>query len=126
VVALAPKALQVIPLAVQPGGGATAAGRGCQTGVPVVFTIAGRPVGRTTSTADGDFHGPLDVANLAVGSYVVKSDCGYVVTTAPLYLVLASDVNPDSSTLLVLIFFILIGLVLIARQARVRKDRRSQ
>jgi len=111
------KALQVVPLAVEPGGGATAVGHGCPSKVPVGFTIAGDHVGGTTSSTDGHFQGPVDTSDLAVGTYQVDAHCGLILT-APLDVVVASQVGSDSASLIIIIFFILLGLVLFARHVR--------
>jgi hypothetical protein len=81
----------------------------------VVFRIAGRQVGNTTSFADGRFEAPLQVSTLEVGTYQVDADCGPLLF-APLDVVLVSAVNSDTSTFIIIIFFILIGMALFWRQ----------
>jgi hypothetical protein len=86
----------------------------------VVFVIGGHKVGSTTSTATGAYRGPLDVSGLPVGSYQVTAECGLLLTSAPLELVLASEVSNDASTLIIIIFFILFGMAILSRQLRIR------
>ena len=49
-----------------------------RAGAPVVFTAAGRQVGKSRAAQNGAFGGALDVSNLAVGSYEVEAHCGVV------------------------------------------------
>lgn len=113
------KGLEVVPVAVDPGGPATAVGRGCPGKVPVIFTIYGKHVGTTTSATDGDFEGPVDTTDLAVGAYEVDAHCGLVLS-APLDIVLASQVSSDTGSIVVIIFFLLLGIALFVRQLRFR------
>lgn len=60
------------------------------------------------------------MSGLPVGSYQVTAECGLLLTNASLELVLASEVSNDASTLIIIIFFILFGIAILARQLRIR------
>ena len=79
------------------------------------FTVDGRAIGQSQAGADGRFRSPLAVSTLPVGSYQVEARCG-VVIFAPLDVVLASQVYSGSSTVLVVVFFCLIGAALFFRR----------
>ena len=56
------------------------------------------------------------MSTLTVGRYDVKAHCG-VILVAPLDIVLANHVDPGTSTtMVIIIFFVLIGLVVFRRQ----------
>jgi hypothetical protein len=108
--------LQLTALAISPGAAITAAGRGCDHGSPVTLTIGSTQVGKTTAGEDGSFHAPLDVKALSVGRYDVQAACGAVLT-ASFDVVLASRVDPGTSTTMVIIvFFVLIGVIAFRRR----------
>jgi len=98
----------------------TASGHGCPANAPVELTVGTITVGTTTADTSGAFTTPLNVGSLPVGRYAVVAHCGPVLTTE-LDVVLATEANPDTSTLLIIIFFVLIGLALFRR--RIRLDR---
>jgi len=98
----------------------TASGHGCPANAPVELTVGSVAVGTTTADTAGAFTTPLSVGSLPVGRYVVVAHCGPVLTTE-LDVVLATEANPDTSTMLIIIFFVLIGLALFRR--RIRLDR---
>ena len=108
--------LQLDALAISPGAAITAAGRGCDHGSPVTLTIGSTQVGATTAASDGSFQAPLHVGDLSVGRYDVQAACGAVLT-ASFDVVLASRVDPGTSTTMVIIvFFILIGVIAFRRR----------
>lgn len=104
--------------AIPPGSDDAAKGTGCAPNTMVVFTIDGKPAGTTTSNANGEFRSPLDVKDLAVGRYRVKATCD-VVLIANLDVVQSSQLAPATGTLAVLIFFVLIGGLILRRQLAV-------
>ena len=57
----------------------------------------------------------MAVSNLPVGSYEVQAHCG-VVIFATLDVVLASQVYPGTSTVTVIVFFVLLGVGLYWRR----------
>jgi hypothetical protein len=81
----------------------------------VVFTAEDRQIGKSRAAADGAFGGNLDVSNLAVGTYQVEAHCG-VVLYADLDVVLPSQVYNDTSTVVIIVFFVLIGAALFWRR----------
>jgi hypothetical protein len=83
----------------------------------VELTVDTIPVGTTTADAGGSFTTPLKVGSLPVGQYLVVAHCG-VELTSDLSVVLATAANPDTSTLLIIIFFLLVGLALFRRRIR--------
>ena len=105
----------VEPVAIPPGGTSTAAGRGCPGGAPVLFTVAGQQIGKSRAATDGAFDGPLDVSGLPVGTYQVQAHCG-VVLYADLDVVLANQVYNDASTIVIIVFFIMLGGALFWRR----------
>jgi hypothetical protein len=108
--------LKLNALAVSPGAAVVATGRGCDDGSPVTLTIGSQQVGQTTADSEGHFHAPLHLGSLPVGRYDVQAQCGAVLTAA-LDVVLASKVDDGTSTTLVIIvFFVLIGLVAFRRR----------
>ncbi len=105
----------VEPTAIPPGATTDASGHGCPAGSAVVFTAAGRQVGKSTAASNGAFTGPLNVSDLAVGSYQVEAHCG-VVLFADLDVVLPTQVYNDASTVVIIVFFVLLGGVLFWRR----------
>ncbi len=101
----------------EPGGSALALGRGCAPGAPVLLSVEGRDVGTSAADADGAFAVPLAFPEMEVGNYQVEARCGPALT-APIDLAVASLVDPATSTLVVLIFFVLLGLAAFRRQLR--------
>jgi hypothetical protein len=108
--------LKLDHLAISPGSQVTASGIGCDRDSPVTMTIGSTQVGQTTAGADGSFHAPLHLGSMAVGRYDVEATCGAVLT-ASFDVVLASRVDPGTSTtMIVIVFFILIGLLAFRRR----------
>jgi hypothetical protein len=107
----------VEPVAISPGGTTNASGRGCPSGSTVIFTVAGQKIGQSTAATGGAFNGPLAVSQLPVGTYQVEAHCG-VVLYADLDVVLANQVYNDASTIVIIIFFVLIGSGLFWRRLR--------
>jgi hypothetical protein len=119
-----PKVLDLEQFTVSPGQKDQATGVGCLANVPVVLTIDGNPVGRTTSTQRGTFVAPLDTSNLSVGQYQVQAHCGPVLDAA-FDVVLISQDGQDGSTLVIIIFFLFIALVLFRRRVNVIRQTNS-
>jgi hypothetical protein len=108
--------LKLDHLAISPGSQVTASGIGCDPDSPVTMTIGSTQVGQTTSGANGSFHAPLHLGSMSVGRYDVEATCGAVLT-ASFDVVLASRVDPGTSTtMIVIVFFILIGLLAFRRR----------
>jgi cobalamin biosynthesis Mg chelatase CobN len=102
-------------LAVSPGGNVNATGHGCTANVPVELTVDSKPVGHAKSSSKGEFAAPLQTASLAVGQYQVLAHCGPVLA-ASFDVVLVSQVGQDDSTVVVVIFVILLGLAIFRRR----------
>lgn len=79
--------------------------------------MAGQKIGHATAATSGAFNGPLDVSGLPVGTYQVQAHCG-VVLYANLDVVLANQVYDDASTVVIIVFFVLIGSGLFWRRLR--------
>ena len=79
------------------------------------LTVGDRNVGTTAADGAGRFETPLVLPDLPVGHYQVVARCGPVLSTH-LDLVLVSRVDPATSTMIVLVFFVLAGLALLRRQ----------
>lgn len=79
------------------------------------LSIDGNPVGDTTADDTGAFSTPLRFGSLPVGRYRVDAACG-VVLAAPLDVVLVSEVSSATSTLTIIIFVLLVGLLIYRRR----------
>lgn len=90
-------------------------GGGCDPGAGVALEIASREVGTGVADGAGAFTLVADVPSLPVGRYEVVARCGPVLATT-LDVVLVSQVDPGTTTLIVLVFFILLGLAVVRRQ----------
>ncbi len=115
--------LTLTSFAIPPGAQDSAFGHGCPAGSTVTLSIAGTTVGQTQAASDGSFQSPLDVGSLAVGRYQVDAACGPILS-APLDIVLASQVSADTSTLAVIVFFLMLG-VFVYRRRLMPPPRRS-
>jgi hypothetical protein len=90
----------------------------------VTLEIAGEEVGSTTAEDDGTFETEIEVPNVEPGRVEVLARCGPVLTTE-LDIVLASEVSSGTSTVLVLMFFLIVlaALLWYGRQARQAGER---
>lgn len=98
-----------------PGSSLTAAGRGCAPGSAVTLSVLDREVGVATADGEGRFTAAVDLPDLEVGRYQVVARCD-VVLSAGVDVVLASQVDAGTSTLAILLFFLLVGLGAVRRQ----------
>lgn len=73
------------------------------------------PVGHAKANLQGVFAAPLDTASLAVGRYQVLAHCGPVLA-ASFDVVLVAQVGQDGSTIVIIVFVVLLGLVLFRRR----------
>ncbi|MEV5834312.1 hypothetical protein [Nocardia sp. NPDC052112] len=103
-----PAALELTPTAIGLGDDVTAAGSGCEPRSQVSLLVGDTPVGNTVAGADGGFRAPLALTSIDVGRYEVTARCGRTLT-APLDVVLVSRISSATSTLTVILFFLLIG-----------------
>jgi hypothetical protein len=107
--------LTLVAQSIPPGGDDVAHGHGCPAGSAVRLSIEGTSVGATLADANGTFHAPLRLASFPVGRYQVLATCGPVLA-ASLDVVLASQVDPITSTFALIVLFLLIGLVIYRRR----------
>jgi hypothetical protein len=108
--------LRLDALAIAPGGSVNAIGEGCDPDAPVAIHIDAQEVGRTAATDDGSFRTELAVASLDVNRYQVVAECGPTLT-APLDVVLASQVDDGSTTTVgIIVFFVLMALLIFRQQ----------
>lgn len=96
----------------EPGGEVNASGEGCDPGAAVAIEIGGARVADATAGSDGRFSAPLDLPVLQPGRFDVVAHCGPTLDTT-IDIVLASRVDPGTSTLAVLVFFVLLLLALL-------------
>ncbi|WP_142386966.1 hypothetical protein [Mycobacterium hubeiense] len=87
----------------------TATGRGCVPEAPVSLSIGETPVGQTVAGPRGGFETPLRTGSVELGRHQVTAECGRTLS-APLDIVLVSYVGSGTSTLTVILFFLLIGV----------------
>ncbi|WP_433194204.1 hypothetical protein ACQP1G_36380 [Nocardia sp. CA-107356] len=107
-VAAQPAGLELTPSAIGLGDDVTAAGSGCDPQAQVSLLVGETPVGSTVAGADGVFRSPLALTSIEVGRYQVTARCGRTLS-APLDVVLVSRISAATSTLTVILFFLLIG-----------------
>ncbi|MFD4428406.1 hypothetical protein, partial [Nocardia sp. NPDC058497] len=102
--------------AVAQGENISGMGYGCPAGAEVDVAIGGVPAGTTVADDRGAFQSTLDMGTvLPVGRYEVTAACGPVLAAA-LDVVLASNVDAATSTLTVIMFFLLIGVFVYVRR----------
>ncbi|KAA8887541.1 hypothetical protein F3087_17880 [Nocardia colli] len=100
--------MDLTPSAVGPGAGVTASGHGCDPQSPVDVSIENVAVGKTVAGADGAFEVPLSTGAVDVGRHQVTAKCGRTLV-APLDVVLVGSIGSGTSTLTVILFFLLLG-----------------
>ncbi|MFX0573623.1 hypothetical protein [Nocardia nepalensis] len=103
-----PAGLELTPSAIGPGGDVTAAGSGCDPQAQVSLLVGETSVGSTVAGVDGGFRAPLALTSIDVGRYQVTARCGRTLS-APLDVVLVSRISAATSTLTVILFFLLLG-----------------
>ncbi|MFD4369726.1 hypothetical protein [Rhodococcus sp. NPDC058521] len=109
-------ALQLSAPAVVPGDPVSGQGYGCPPESPVALSVGGTPAGTTVADSNGAFVSTFHMQTLTEGRYQVTADCGPVLLAAPLDVVLVSSINPATSTLTVIVFFLLIGVFIYVRR----------
>jgi hypothetical protein len=97
---------------VNPGDVLYASGSGCQPGHTVTMTANGETVGTSTADSTGHFSSPVEFTRIEPGRHFVTANCGIVLTGA-VDQVLTSSTGGHSGTLVILVFFILVGIALI-------------
>ncbi|HEX9831468.1 MAG TPA: hypothetical protein VGA66_00020, partial [Mycobacterium sp.] len=104
-----PAGLELSDSTIGPGGNVTAVGRGCAPDVPVRLSIGDIPVGQAVAGPKGGFDAPLTTGAVEVGRHQVTAQCGRTLS-APLDIVLVSRVGTGTSTLTVILIFLLLGV----------------
>lgn len=104
-----PAALELSSASVDPGEAVLATGLGCAAGEPVQLSIEEMPVGSTVAAANGSFQAALDTGSVDVGRYEVVAQCGRTLT-APLEIVLVSHVGTGTSTVTLILIFLILGV----------------
>lgn len=113
--ALIPAALTLSSLSITPGGSLEATGKGCVSGAPVELDVGHTRVGSSQADSAGHFRAPVNLASIPVGRYTVDARCGRLLT-ASLDVVLVSRVSANTSTLTIVVFVLLLGLLLYRRR----------
>ena len=102
------------------------AGSGCAAGQPVVLSIAGKTVGRTTSNDQGEFSTSITPPNLGAGEVTVLATCGAVQVGTLLSTVITSQVTTPENGAAVFAVFVLLGFVLLRGQFNSNGTRRRR
>jgi hypothetical protein len=97
---------------IKPGDPLSAAGKGCTPGAEVTLMSKGDRVGSTVADDAGNFVAPVEFTRIEAGRHTVTASCGVVLTGAVDQHV-TSSTGGHSSTLIVLVFFVLGGITLI-------------
>jgi hypothetical protein len=97
---------------VNPGDVLYASGSGCQPGHSVTMTANGETVGTSTADSTGHFSSPVEFTRIEPGRHFVTASCGIVLTGA-VDQILTSSTGGHSGTLVILVFFVLVGIALI-------------
>ena len=119
-----PPDLTLLHRTVSVGSTNVARGAGCAAGATVTLSIEGHAVATTTADATGHFQAPFTVPELSIGQHSVSANCGHVVNAA-FDVVETSEVDAGTTTVLILMLFILLGVGLLRGQSGMARSRRS-
>jgi hypothetical protein len=97
---------------INPGDVLYASGSGCEPGHTVTMTANGETVGTSTADSTGHFSSPVEFTRIEPGRHFVTASCG-IVLTGSVDQVLTSSTGGHSGTLVILVFFVLVGIALI-------------
>jgi hypothetical protein len=100
---------------IRPGDPLTATGTGCDPGAPVTLVSDTEQVGTTVADRTGSFVASVRFATLQPGRRTITATCGPVLTTH-VDLIVSSSTSGQAGTVVVLIFFILVGIALLRWQ----------
>ncbi|WP_424183960.1 hypothetical protein ACOBQX_18625 [Actinokineospora sp. G85] len=92
---------------INPGDELTAAGDGCPPGSAVVLSSEGERVGAAQANDKGEFTAEVEFARVEPGRHMVTADCGVRLSGFVDQVVTSSVGGGVSSTLVVLVFFVL-------------------
>lgn len=97
---------------IQPGDTLAAAGTGCEPGHSVILTSGGDQVGAATADSAGAFNAPVQFTRIEPGRHTITASCGVQLTGVVDQAVTSSN-GDYSSTLIVLVFFVLGGILFV-------------
>jgi hypothetical protein len=101
-----------------PGGTVPVRGRNCPPGAAVTFDVEGAAAGSTTAAPDGTFGGDVQLPDASIGEHLLRVSCDHRTATVPVDLVVSSSVSTPAvgaTAAAVLVFFVLLGSVLLSR-----------
>ena len=111
----------------EPGGEVDARGAGCRPNGPVALLLgtatSESSIGTAQAGPDGTFETTIDLPDLPIGRVQLSAECGPRLT-APLDIVVSSQVDTGTPTLAVFIFFVLLCLALFRRRRLILPQRR--
>jgi hypothetical protein len=97
---------------IQPGDALTASGQGCEPGHAVTLSSDGEQVGTAQADDGGGFSAPVRFSRIEPGRHTIVASCG-VELTGVVDQAVTSSSGDYSSTLVVLVFFVLGGIVFV-------------
>ncbi|EWM17983.1 serine/arginine repetitive matrix protein 1 [Kutzneria sp. 744] len=97
---------------IQPGDPLSASGTGCEPGHDVTLTSDGQLVGTAKADSGGAFTAPVEFTTIEAGRHTITASCG-VQLTGVVDQAVTSSSGDYSSTLIVLVFFVLGGIVFV-------------
>ena len=97
---------------IQPGDALMASGTGCEAGHEVTLTSGGEQVGVGKADGGGAFTAAVQFGRVEPGRHTIVASCGVELTGVVDQAVTSSN-GDYSSTLVVLVFFVLGGIVFV-------------
>ncbi|MFG1640051.1 hypothetical protein ACGFMK_07175 [Amycolatopsis sp. NPDC049252] len=97
---------------VQPGEELSASGKGCRPGRTVTLMADGTEVGSAYTDSTGAFTAPVQFTRIEAGPHTVVADCG-VRLTGTVDQVVTHSSGGQTSTLVILVFFVLAGIAVV-------------
>ncbi|WP_245887521.1 hypothetical protein [Umezawaea tangerina] len=100
---------------IQPGDPLNATGTGCSPGSDVQLSSLDEKVGKAKADGSGRFSAPVEFGTIEPGRHVIRAQCD-ILLVGSVDVSLTSATGGTSSTLVVLVFFVLIGATMLRRQ----------
>ncbi|MET1074762.1 MAG: hypothetical protein ABWY11_19095 [Umezawaea sp.] len=100
---------------IQPGDPLNATGTGCTPGSEVQLSSLDEKVGKAKADSTGRFSAPVEFGTIEPGRHVIRAQCD-ILLVGSVDVSLTSATSGTSSTLVVLVFFVLIGATMLRRQ----------
>jgi hypothetical protein len=97
---------------IQPGDTLSASGKGCVPSRVVTLISEGAEVGSAYTDSSGAFTAPVEFTRIEAGRHTVVAECGVRLTGAVDQVVTRSS-GGQTSTLVILVFFVLAGITVI-------------